>query len=388
MSPLAAHEAERLAAAGGDRFDRIIRLAQAFFRVPIAALNLVGQTEQFTVAAVGAPRGPHPLAQSICRHTVLQDGVLEVRDLREDQRFADNPIVAGPPRVRFYAGVPLRSTSGQRVGSLCILDLVPRQLSPAQRDMLVDLAGVVEREIAVEAEMLRAGDVQAMLLPGEAPRLAGVEIAGRVQQARAAGGDFFDWQVVGAPPTPDRLQFVLADVMGKGLSASLIAAEIRAVLRTHSRYVPLAEAVSRTAASTADDLEVNGRFVTLWAGRLNPGDGTLRYVDAGHGLAAIVSPRGIRRLVQENVPLGVPVAQSFAADTVHLAMDETAIVVSDGIYDVFRDLDAGLEAVQALGGDPELPAAEIVRRIIDFAAAEGSSDDLTAIAVRRKETSG
>jgi hypothetical protein len=381
LSP--ADEIERLASAGSERFDRVIRLTQAIFGAPIAALNLVTDALQFTVSAIGAPQGAHGIGDSICAHTVQLDAVFEVPDLRLDPLFADNPIVAGAPRVRFYAGVPLRSSSGQRIGALCIMDLVPRELGRTQRDMLADLGAMLEREIAVETEMMRAGEVQALLLPSEAPAIDGVEVAGRVQQARAAGGDFFDWQVVPDDDGTDRLQLVLADVMGKGLSASLIASEVRAVLRTHSRYVPLAESLNRTVETIQQDLETNGSFVTMWAGRFDPATGALEYVDAGHGLAVIASPRGVRRLIQPNVPLGAPLPQTLEASRDVLEPDETLVVVSDGVFDIFGEVEPALAAVQAAASEDRAPA-ELVNAIVDFAAGEGASDDLTAVALRRK----
>jgi serine phosphatase RsbU (regulator of sigma subunit) len=381
---VAVNEADRLAEASGDRYNRVVRLAQAIFGAPIAALNLIGETHQHTVAAVGAPTTSSPLADSICRHTVEYDDVFEVFDLREDQRFQDNKIVAGPPRVRFYAGVPLQSTSGHKVGALCILDLVPRELGSTQREMLADLGAMLERELAVEEEMIRAGEVQRLLLPSRAPGLPGIDVAGRVRQAREAGGDFFDWHLVATPASPDQLQLVIADVMGKGLSASLIASEMRAVLRTHSRYVPLGQAIQRTADTTVHDLENSGSFVTMWAGRLDPETGTLRYVDAGHGLGVLVTANGIRRLTQEHLPLGLPVASTWTEATETMRPGDVLVVVSDGVFDVFGDVDAALAAVQRVA-ETGVRSIEIVNRIIDYAAAQGATDDLTAVVVRRTE---
>ena len=83
-----------------ERYDRVVRLAQAIFGAPIAALNLIGNDSQFTVASVGFPKGEIPVEDSVCRTTVQHDEVLEVPDLREDERFAAIPAVTGPPRVR------------------------------------------------------------------------------------------------------------------------------------------------------------------------------------------------------------------------------------------------------------------------------------------------
>lgn len=367
-----------------DRYDRVVRLAQAIFGAPIAALNLIGNDEQFTVASVGFPKGRVPLEDSVCRETIEQDEVFEVRDLREDERFATIPAVTGPPRARFYAGVPVRGQSGQNIGALCILDLVPRTLGRQQREMLADLGALLEREVAVQEEMDLAGQVQQLMLPTAAPDIDGVEIAGRVQPAREAGGDYFDWLVVNDPDgAGKRLQVVLGDVMGKGLAASLIASEVRAVLRGHSRYTDVGDAVARTLTTTRHDLEANNRFSTLWVGRLDPVTGVLDYVDAGHGLAIIASSHGYRRLNQEYMPLGVSSSDTWERESDVLGEDELLLVVSDGVFDVlddsFDEVEARLDAIL----EPGLSCRQIVDRIVDFAVSHEASDDVTALAVRR-----
>jgi serine phosphatase RsbU (regulator of sigma subunit) len=367
-----------------ERYDRVVRLAQAIFGAPIAALNLIGNDSQFTVASIGFPKGESPVEDSVCRVTVQEDEILEVRDLREDERFAAIPAVTGPPRVRFYAGIPVKGQSGQNIGALCILDLVPRTLGRQQREMLADLGALLERELAVQEEMDLAGQVQQLMLPTAAPDIAGVEIAGRVQPAREAGGDYFDWFVVNDPASAEkRLQVVLGDVMGKGLAASLIASEVRAVLRGHSRYTDVGDAVARTFTTTRHDLEANNRFSTLWVGRLDPATGVLDYVDAGHGLAIIASQRGYRRLSQDYLPLGMPVEETWTRASDTLGEDELLVVVSDGVFDVlddsFDEVEARLDAILK----PGLSCRQIVDSIVDFAVTHAATDDVTALVVRR-----
>jgi len=367
-----------------DRYDRVVRLAQAIFGAPIAALNLIGNDSQFTVASVGFPKGQMPVEDSVCRVTVQEDEILEVRDLREDQRFSSIPSVTGPPRVRFYAGIPVRGQSGQNIGALCILDLVPRTLGRQQREMLADLGALLERELAVQEEMDLAGQVQQLMLPTSAPDIDGVEIAGRVQPAREAGGDYFDWFVVNDPGgAGKRLQVALGDVMGKGLAASLIASEVRAVLRGHSRYTDVGDAITRTSMTTRHDLEANNRFSTLWVGRLDPETGELDYVDAGHGLAIIASDRGYRRLDQDYLPLGMPIEDNWTRATDLLEKDELLVVVSDGVFDVLNDSFEEVEARLNDILDPGLSCRQIVDRIVDFAVSNAATDDVTALVVRR-----
>jgi GAF domain-containing protein len=85
---------------------------------------------------------------SFCAHAILDDGVFVVTDALRDDRFADNPAVAGDPRVRFYAGVPLAASSGHRVGTLCIMDHRPRLLNEPQLERLRELGRMVEGELA------------------------------------------------------------------------------------------------------------------------------------------------------------------------------------------------------------------------------------------------
>lgn len=384
MATAAQTEAERLAAAPREGYDRVVRLTQAVFGVPIAALNLLGAKTQYTVAAVGIPQQEIPVERSICRFAVQGDEILEIPDLREDERSRDLDIVVEPPRVRYYAGVPLKSTSGQNVGVLCILDVTPRQLGATQREMLADLGAVVERELAVQEEMLRAGEVQRQLLPTQTPDVPGYELAGRVVQAREAGGDFFDWQVIENPDGPDRLQVVLGDVMGKGLSASLLAAEVRAVLRGHSRYVDVGGTLGRATKTAQHDLEVNGRFVTMWVGRIDPADGRLDYIDVGHGLAVLVTPDRVTRLAMDYMPFGTPVEQDWKQATVHMAPGDMLVVVSDGVFDVFGSVEAATARIPDLLAQART-CTQIVDTIVDYASTHGTTDDVTALVVRRTE---
>ena len=372
-----------------ERYERIMQLVQAIFGTPIAALNLIGNSSQFTVAAVGYPTGEIPVEESVSNVTVQQGQLFEVRDLREDERFAAIPRVAGPPRVRFYAGVPVRGESGQNIGALCIMDLAPRTLGRQERKMLADLGTLLENELFIQQEMDHAGRVQQLMLPASAPDITGVEAAGRLQAAREAGGDYYDWYVVNEPDgAGKRLQVVLGDVMGKGLPAAIIASEVRAVVRGHSRYTDVGDAVAQAATTTMQDLEANGRFTTLWVGRLDPVTGALDYIDAGHGLAIIASRHGYRRLAQDYLPLGMPIEDSWDKASDVLGMDELLVVVSDGVFDVlddsFKEVEARLDAIL----DPGLSCQQIVDRIVTFAVSHAATDDVTALAVKRVARAG
>ncbi|MDH5631525.1 MAG: PAS domain S-box protein [Gammaproteobacteria bacterium] len=133
--------------ASDERFDRLTRLAQQLFDAPIALITLVDARRQWFKSAQGLSVSETGRDISFCGHTILSDDILEIQDARLDERFANNPLVVAAPNIRFYAGAPLHSDDRMRVGTLCIADYKPRQLTEPQRKALRDLANCVETEI-------------------------------------------------------------------------------------------------------------------------------------------------------------------------------------------------------------------------------------------------
>lgn len=130
------------------QFDRIVRLAKKIFDVPIAVVSLVDANRVWFKACVGLPPGGIRREVSFCGHAILDDDVFVIEDALADPRFADNPLVTGAPRIRFYAGQPLRVGGDHKIGTLCVIDTAPRRFSAEDRAALRDLAGVLERELA------------------------------------------------------------------------------------------------------------------------------------------------------------------------------------------------------------------------------------------------
>jgi hypothetical protein len=361
-----------------ERFDRVVRLAQRLFDVPMVAVNLIDEDRQWTKAGVGV-EGEVPRTSSFCTHTIEQPGAMVVEDALVDKRFRSHPAVVGGDKVRFYAGHPLTAPGGQRVGALCIVDDKPRTLSDLEVRLLEDLAGWVEKELALSQDLLQAGEVQRRLLPRRAPDVPGYDVAGRCVMAREVGGDFFDWYFVG-----DQLQFALADVMGKGIAAAIIAASVRSVLRGASRFNELEEAVTRSAYSLDADLSETSTFVTAFCARLDPRNGVLQYVDAGHGLSAIlgVDGKSYRQLVSDGLPLGALPDDSWTAKVTMLIPGETLVSVSDGVLDFF---DSPVQARDAIieANRESATAEELIDRISRLGDGVAAEDDLTAIVVRR-----
>lgn len=131
-----------------ERFDRLTRMAKRMFRVPIALVSLVDENRQWFKSCVGLDVAETPRDVSFCGHAILGDGIFIIPNAKEDERFADNPLVTGEPHVLFYAGCPIRAWNGQALGTLCIIDHRPRNLSPDEIEAFKDLASMAERELA------------------------------------------------------------------------------------------------------------------------------------------------------------------------------------------------------------------------------------------------
>ena len=130
-----------------ERFNRLTRIAVRLFNVPIAVVSLVDENREWFKACEGLSVSEGDREVSFCGHAILGEGTLIIPDTTLDPRFADNPQVTGELRIRFYAGHPLKSPDGYRIGAFCIKDRQPRQLTPQDQQLLRDLAGLVEQEL-------------------------------------------------------------------------------------------------------------------------------------------------------------------------------------------------------------------------------------------------
>ena len=138
---LALYECDILDTSRDPLFDSITTLAAQICEAPIALFSLIDRERQWFKSNHGLP-GTRQTSRGIafCAHTILSDEMLEVPDARRDVRFARNPLVVSDPRIRFYAGIPLRDGRGFGLGALCVMDYEARHLSPSQRLALESLA--------------------------------------------------------------------------------------------------------------------------------------------------------------------------------------------------------------------------------------------------------
>jgi serine phosphatase RsbU (regulator of sigma subunit) len=227
-------------------------------------------------------------------------------------------------------------------------------------------------------ELDRAAEVQRSLLPRRLVALEGYQLDGGCLPASAVGGDFYDWY-----PTDDGAAFTVADVMGKGIGAAIIAATVRSVLRSGAQADDLGAVISAADSALESDLEHAGAFVTLFHARLDASIGEVRYADAGHGLSLVVrAAGGVKRLATTSLPLGSGLGGGWREHSVTVLPGDTLVSMSDGVLDLYDGTLASLDEVERLARSA--PSARAI--VDDLLALAGTSapDDVTVVALRRE----
>ncbi|AYL95937.1 GAF domain-containing sensor histidine kinase [Mucilaginibacter celer] len=126
-----------------DEFNDIVKFASSLCNMPISLISLVDANRQWFKARVGLEAPQTNREISFCSHAILQDQLFEIPDASQDNRFFDNPLVTDFPAIRFYAGMPLVTGNGNRLGTLCVIDKTPRHLTDEQKFGLKVLAANV-----------------------------------------------------------------------------------------------------------------------------------------------------------------------------------------------------------------------------------------------------
>lgn len=149
----------------GKEFDELTELAAQICLAPIALISLIDQQRQWIKSRVGLNVTETSRDIAFCAHAILQpNSLLEVQDTQLDERFSGNPLVLESPNIRFYAGAPLIATNGHALGTLCVIDHVPRKLTEAQRAALVVLSRAIVQQIELRRRLQRVKNSTGLLL--------------------------------------------------------------------------------------------------------------------------------------------------------------------------------------------------------------------------------
>jgi two-component system, cell cycle sensor histidine kinase and response regulator CckA len=132
-------------------FDDLTELAARICEAPIALISLIDEDRQWFKAKIGVTVNETSRDISFCSHAIKQEDLFIIPDATQDARFANNPLVTSDPKIRFYAGAPLITPDGYALGSLCVIDKVPRELRPEQKQALRVLA----RHVMTQLELRR-----------------------------------------------------------------------------------------------------------------------------------------------------------------------------------------------------------------------------------------
>ena len=239
----------------------------------------------------------------------------------------------------------------------------------------------------IENDLEQAARIQKNLLPKENPRLEGYDISGLNVPCYEVGGDYYDF----VPIDADRLGIVIADVSGKGISASLLMASLRAALLTevHPRYE-----ITQMAARLNDFLFKSSglsSFITFFYSELDRRSGELRYVNAGHNPPFVLSARGqLSALGSSGFPLGMFAQATYESGAVRLGPGDLVVLFTDGIPEGrnAQGEDFSEERLKSLVlNHRDLSAAQLSQKIIgdfqSFATGTEPCDDITLVIIKR-----
>jgi sigma-B regulation protein RsbU (phosphoserine phosphatase) len=381
-------------------FDRIAAAAAALFDVPIAIVSIVDTDRIWFKAHHGLEDvteiGRDP---GLCASAILSDEPWIVTDAVTDPRTLANPLVAGEFGLRFYAGAPLTTSDGYNLGTLCVLDLRPREVTTAESEMLAALASLVVDQLELRLSARRAAAVaqdrltqtqelatalQRSLLPPLLPDIPHVELAAAYHPASRyqVGGDFYDV----FPIDGDTWGLTIGDVCGKGPEAagrtSCARYSVRAAAIHETEPSRVLHLVNQALLLDAEPL-VDAPFVTALFARLQarPGGATVRFAVAGHPLPAVLRADGtVEQVGEPGTLLGVLPDIRATDATVDLGPGDTLILITDGVLDSGRprlEQEGFEELLRSCGPQPPADLADCIHAAVKSAQA----DDVAILAV-------
>jgi sigma-B regulation protein RsbU (phosphoserine phosphatase) len=372
-------------------FERITALAARLFGVPISIVSIVDSDRIWFKSHHGLDVEEIDREPGLCASAVLQGEPWLVNDARSDPRTLANPLVAGELGLQFYAGVPLTTHDGFNLGTLCIIDRQPRELTDAEVASLTDLARVVmdelelrlaaRRTVELESQLRHSAEdvartLQRSLLPARVPAVPGLDIAARyhVANAEEVGGDFYD--VVADPA--GGCAVVVGDVCGKGTAAASLTGTARWVLRaTVSESWTPAAALARLNTVMVRAQDEPGDYCTAALVSVAPvqdGRTTATVGLGGHPHPLLVRADGtVERLGTTSPVVGWTLEASYTDEATPMASGDLLVLFTDGTLEVVAGHgatdDGDIQALLApLAGRPAEDVAEALDAALEAAA--------------------
>ena len=395
------------------RFDRITELTQQVMGVPIAYIAMVDSDRQWFKSKCGLTTDQTGRDVSFCGHAILSDSVMVVPDTLLDERFTDNPLVLEDPKIRFYAGQPLAGQNGHNVGTLCIADRLPRELQEHELELLKLLGEMAQHElnlidlIRTQKELIDAKSMLIRVRQKQASELQ--EAAGYVRSLIdppiTSGPIQTEWlfeassdlggDILGHRKLPDgRIAMFLLDVMGHGIGAALHASAISSAIRSQSLancdYGDPLE-VFRSLDEHFLMSEHDDRFFTMFYCVLNPENGNLEYVNAGHPPAMVFNQSGLSAKLESTASLvGLGEQLESSKKEITLAPGSDIWIYSDGAIELndhsgselgINGLRDALTLVRSSTPAAESQVQALRDLLASFSGRERFTDDLSILKV-------
>ena len=152
------------------RLDALTTAAARYFGVPMALITLIDSDRQWIKSNCGIEVSETPRNIAFCHYTIQRQRLLVVENALEDSRFCNNPLVTGPPHIRFYAGAPLLIGGQFRIGSFCLLHDIPREFDAESRQKLWQFSRIATQLIELQHAYADAGAAPASMRQGADPR--------------------------------------------------------------------------------------------------------------------------------------------------------------------------------------------------------------------------
>jgi len=387
-------------------FDEILELLFQAVEAERGAILLLEGTPQQPVVKASRSRSGKPItkvSRSIARRALEQQKSLLLPNVLEDAAFkAQDSILSTGIHSAMCAPLWITAQQGEQesVIGLVYLDSLQRRHSFTEEDLrvLTALANVVAVKIEnarlleesiekrrMEQEMRVAAEIQNNLLPKCAPQVPGYDLAGSNRPCHTVGGDYYDFALEGAD-----LLLAIGDVSGKGTGAALLMTVLRASVRGHWTESSPAEAVGRINRTVCQNIPEN-KYITFFMARLEPANGTLTYVNAGHNPPLLVRASGDVEVLQVGgMVLGLFEAVSYESGVARLGPGDLLVAFSDGVTETwsaedeeFGEKRLGEYLVRERTGTAAELQAGLLRTLDAFAGGAKATDDRTLIVLRR-----